>query len=119
MTTDSDTVFREESIGEGFKIVTVAVFEKILLFENWFVFDRNFQANARSYKFFSKIDIADPLFPLLTYLYHFAEKRTVFELYILQVSVQMRKIAITLKIVQIEEKSYFFALFPSGKGKAV
>ena len=42
--TDSDTVFREESIGEGFKIVTVAVFEKILLFEkkNWFVFDRNF-----------------------------------------------------------------------------
>ena len=36
--------FREESIGEGFKIVTVAVFEKILLFEkkNWFVFDRNF-----------------------------------------------------------------------------
>ena len=34
VTTDSDTVFREESIGEGFKIVTVAVFEKILLFEN-------------------------------------------------------------------------------------
>ena len=35
--------FCEESIGEGFKIVTVAVFEKILLFEkNWFVFDRNF-----------------------------------------------------------------------------
>ena len=33
MTTDSDTVFREKSIGEGFKIVTVAVFEKILLFE--------------------------------------------------------------------------------------
>ena len=33
VTTDSDTVFREESIGEGFKIVTVAVFEKILLFE--------------------------------------------------------------------------------------
>ena len=32
VTTDSDTVFREESIGEGFKIVTVAVFEKILLF---------------------------------------------------------------------------------------
>ena len=31
--TDSDTVFREEFIGEGFKIVTVAVFEKILLFE--------------------------------------------------------------------------------------
>ena len=43
VTTDSDTVFREESIGEGFKIVTVAVFEKILLFEKkWFVFDRNF-----------------------------------------------------------------------------
>ena len=44
VTTDSDTVFREESIGEGFKIVTVAVLEKILLFEkkNWFVFDRNF-----------------------------------------------------------------------------
>ena len=55
-----------------------------------------------------------PLFPLLNYLQHFAEKRTVFELYILQVSVQMWKIAITLKIVQIEEKSYFFALFPSG-----
>ena len=33
VTTDSDTVFHEESIGEGFKIVTVAVFEKILLFE--------------------------------------------------------------------------------------
>ena len=33
VTTDSDTVFREESIGVGFKIVTVAVFEKILLFE--------------------------------------------------------------------------------------
>ena len=33
VTTDSDTVFREESIGEGFKIVTVAIFEKILLFE--------------------------------------------------------------------------------------
>ena len=33
VTTDSDTVFREESIGEGFKIVTVAVLEKILLFE--------------------------------------------------------------------------------------
>ena len=33
VTTDSGTVFREESIGEGFKIVTVAVFEKILLFE--------------------------------------------------------------------------------------
>ena len=33
VTTDSDTVFREESIGAGFKIVTVAVFEKILLFE--------------------------------------------------------------------------------------
>ena len=33
VTTDSDTVFREETIGEGFKIVTVAVFEKILLFE--------------------------------------------------------------------------------------
>ena len=33
VTTDSDTVFGEESIGEGFKIVTVAVFEKILLFE--------------------------------------------------------------------------------------
>ena len=31
----------------------------------------------------------------------------------------MRKNAITLKIVQIEEKSYFFPLFPSGKGKAV
>ena len=31
----------------------------------------------------------------------------------------MRKVAITLKIVQIEEKSYFFASFPSGKGKAV
>ena len=44
VTTDSGTVFREDSIGEGFKIVTVAVFEKILLFEkkNWFVFDRNF-----------------------------------------------------------------------------
>ena len=44
VTTDSDTVFREESIGEGFKIVIVAVFEKILLFEkkNWFIFDRNF-----------------------------------------------------------------------------
>ena len=33
VTTDSDTVFHEESIGEGFKIVTVAVFAKILLFE--------------------------------------------------------------------------------------
>ena len=33
VTTDSDTVFHEESIGEGFKIVTVAVFGKILLFE--------------------------------------------------------------------------------------
>ena len=33
VTTDSDTVFGEEWIGEGFKIVTVAVFEKILLFE--------------------------------------------------------------------------------------
>ena len=44
VTTDSDTVFREKSIGEGFKIVTVAVFEKNLLFEkkNWFIFDRNF-----------------------------------------------------------------------------
>ena len=31
VTTDSDTVFREKSIGEDFKIVTVAVFEKILL----------------------------------------------------------------------------------------
>ena len=31
----------------------------------------------------------------------------------------MRKVAITLKIVQIEEKSYFFALFSQGKGKAV
>ena len=31
----------------------------------------------------------------------------------------MRKIAITLKIVQIEEKSYFFLLFSSGKGKSV
>ena len=31
----------------------------------------------------------------------------------------MRKIVITLKIVQIEEKSYFFPLFSSGKGKAV
>ena len=31
----------------------------------------------------------------------------------------MRKIAITLKIVQIDEKSYFFPLFSSGKGKAV
>ena len=31
-------------------------------------------------------------------------------MYILQVSVRMRKVAITLKIVQIEEKSYFFAL---------
>ena len=41
------------------------------------------------------------------------------ELYILRVSVQMRKIAITLKIVQIEEKSYFFELFLSGKGKTV
>ena len=36
VTTDSDTVFREKSIGEGFKIVTVAVFEKILLFEKKF-----------------------------------------------------------------------------------
>ena len=43
----------------------------------------------------------------------------IYELYILQVSVQMRKIAITLKIVQIEEKSYLFPLFSSGKGKAV
>ena len=44
VTTDSDTVFHEESIGEGFKIVTVAVFEKIPPFrkKNWFVFDRNF-----------------------------------------------------------------------------
>ena len=33
VTTDSNTVFREESIGEGFKIVTVAVFEKIPYFE--------------------------------------------------------------------------------------
>ena len=33
VTTDSDTVFREKSIGEGFKIVTAAVFQKILLFE--------------------------------------------------------------------------------------
>ena len=31
----------------------------------------------------------------------------------------MRKIGITLKIVQIEEKSYFLALFLSGKGKTV
>ena len=31
----------------------------------------------------------------------------------------MRKIAITLKIVQIVEKSYFFPLFSSGKDKAV
>ena len=70
VTTDSGTVFRLESIGEGFKIVAVAVFEKILLFEkkNWFVFDRDFQANARSYNFFSKIEIVDQLFPLLTYL---------------------------------------------------
>ena len=29
----------------------------------------------------------------------------------------MRKIAITLKIVQIDEKSYFFPLFSSGKGR--
>ena len=44
VTTDFDTVFPEESIGEGFKIVTVAVFEKILLLEkkNWFVFNPNF-----------------------------------------------------------------------------
>ena len=44
VTTDSNTVFREKSIGEGFKIVSVAVFEKILLFEkkNWFIFDCNF-----------------------------------------------------------------------------
>ena len=32
VTSDSDSFFHEESIGEGFKIVTVAVFEKILLF---------------------------------------------------------------------------------------
>ena len=31
----------------------------------------------------------------------------------------MRKIAITLKIVQIDEKSYFFPLFSSGKDNAV
>ena len=66
---------------------------------------------------FSKIKIVDLLFPLLIYWWHFAEKRTVFELYILQDKRSNAKIEITLKIVQIEEKSYFFALFPSGKGQ--
>ena len=44
VTTVSDKVFLEEFIGEGFKIATVAVFEKILLFGKkiWFIFDRNF-----------------------------------------------------------------------------
>ena len=31
MTTDSDTVFREESIGEGLKIAAVAILENFLL----------------------------------------------------------------------------------------
>ena len=118
VTTDSDTVFREESIGEGFKIVTVAVFEKILLFEKKIGSSLTsiFKPTCAVTIFFSKIEIIDKLFPLLTYLQHFAEKSTVFELYILQVSVQMRKIAITLKItLKIEEKSYFFALFQQGK----
>ena len=95
MTTDSDTVFREESIGEGFKIVTVAVFEKILLLEKIGSFlTAIFKPNACSYKIFSKIEIVDPLFPLLTYLQHFAEKCTVFELYILQDKRLDAKIAI-------------------------
>ena len=47
MITDSDAVFREESIGEGFKIVTVAVVEKILLLEKkWSIFDGNLKVNA-------------------------------------------------------------------------
>ena len=33
MTTDSDTVVREESIREGFKFVTVAVFELLPIFD--------------------------------------------------------------------------------------
>ena len=63
MTNDSDTVFREESIGEGFKIVvTVAVFEKILLFEKKIgssltaIFK---PTRVCSYKIFSKIEIVD------------------------------------------------------------
>ena len=70
VTTDSDTVFREESIGEGFKIVTVAVFEKILLFEKKIGSSLTaiFKPTRASYKIFSKIKIVDLLFPLLTYL---------------------------------------------------
>ena len=41
VTTDSDTVFCEECIGEGFKIVTVAVFEKILLLKKTFLTKTN------------------------------------------------------------------------------
>ena len=63
--------FREESIGEGFKIVTVAVF-----WENHPFREKNGSSltvifkptRVCSYKIFSsKKKIADPLFPLLTY----------------------------------------------------
>ena len=54
MATPSDSLFLMESNDISHKIVDSAVFEKILLFEkkNRFIFDRNFQANACSYKIF-------------------------------------------------------------------
>ena len=70
LTPDSSTVFREESIGEGFKIVTVAVFEKILLFEKKIgssFLTAIFKPTRVVTTFFSKITIVDPLFSLLKY----------------------------------------------------
>ena len=66
-TTNSDTVFREESIGEGFKIVTVAVFEKILLFEKK-VGSSLTAIITLTRVVTGKIEIVDPLFLILNYL---------------------------------------------------
>ena len=70
VTTDYDIVFREESIGEGFKIVTVAVYQKILLFEIKIGSSLTaiFKLMRVVANLFRKIIIVDLLFSLLTYL---------------------------------------------------
>ena len=76
ISSDSDHILRVDSIADSLKIVDSAVSEKILLFEK--KFGSSLTAICKPtrvvYKIFSKIEIVDPLFPLLTYLLHFAEK---------------------------------------------
>ena len=76
--------------------------------KDWSVFDDDLKVNACSYNILSKITIVDPLFSLLKYLQHFAEKLTVFELQTLQDKRSDAKNSDFNKKWKIEEKIVLF-----------